>query len=292
MPASCDRFPIVVVPHIMPASRISPLTNISAIIVGLLVLGSAVPATAQTNVLDSDPIRARKKLVYDMVGAYFGPSFNGQTGTIVTDCNCEFTGGAQTGLTAGLMFERLTRSSLRWGVTLGYELRSVEGQFTEIEGVVQQSPSTGQQYVVPIQFSNVATTSLGYLSAMPYLKYDILDIWFVRGGAVLSYVISSNLTHVKTLETDTVTFPNGETAAVSLPGAESGSVELQNGPIPELNPFQLGLSLATGVEIRLSKTLYLSPVAQYIFPLTQVSSFGGGFSVQAFQIFLEGRFIL
>jgi hypothetical protein len=243
-------------------------------------------------VLDSDPLRARKKLVYDQVGVYFGPSFNGQTGTIVTDCNCEFTGGAQTGLTAGILFERLTRSSVRWGATLGYELRSVEGQFTEIEGVVQRAPSNGMEYTVPITFSNVATASLGYLSLQPYLKYDFWDVLFVRAGANLSYVISSNLKHVKTLESDSVTFPNGETAAVSLPDAENGSVVLQDGPIPDLNPLQIGVSGAVGLDIKLSKELYLSPVAQYIFPLTQVSSFGSGFSVQAFQIFLEARLIL
>jgi hypothetical protein len=283
---------MIVVPHFSLNVQISPLPTIRRIILGLCVLGASIAATAQTNVLDSDPLRARKKIVYDQIGAYFGPSFNSQTGTIVTDCNCEFTGGAQTGLTAGVMFERLTRSTIRWGVTLGYELRSVEGQFTEIEGVVQRAPSNGQEYVVPITFSNVATASLGYLSLQPYLKYDFWDVLFVRAGANVSYVISSNLMHVKTLESDSVTFPNGETAAVSLPGDEDGSVVLQDGPIPDLNSLQFGVSGAIGMDIRLSKELYLSPVAQYILPLTSVSSFGSGFSVQAFQLFLEARWIL
>ena len=229
--------------------------------------------------------------MHDQIGVYFGPSFNGQGGTITTECNCEFTGGANTGFAGGVMFERLTRSRLVWGVTLGYEDKSVEGRFTEVEGVVQRAPSSGMQYTVPITFKNSASASIGYLTAMPYLKYDFFEVLFVRGGAALSYVVTSNLTHVKTLASDSVTFPNGETASVSLPNSENGSVVLQDGPIPDLNSFQFGIALASGIEIKLSKALYLSPVAQYVIPVTKVGSGGDGFSVRSFQIFVEGRLI-
>jgi len=249
------------------------------------------PLQAQTNVLDSDPLRARKLIVYDEIGAYIGPTFNGQGGTIVTDCNCEFTGGASTGFAGGFMFERLTRSRMVWGIMLGYEDKSVEGRFTEIEGVVQRAPSSGAEYTVPITFKNSATASIGYITLMPYLKYNFFDLLFVRGGAALSYIVTSNMTHVKTLASDSVNFPNGETASVSVPNSENGSVVLQDGPIDGLNPFQAGISLASGLDIQVNKWLFLSPVAQYVIPLTKVSSSGDGFSVRSFQIFLEGRLI-
>mgnify|MGYP006908388745 CR=1 FL=1 len=67
----------------------------------------------------------------------------------------------------GLVIERLTRSQLTWGVMVGYENRSVEGRFREIEGVVQTAPSTGQQYTVPITFLNVADVSIHAVTATP-----------------------------------------------------------------------------------------------------------------------------
>lgn len=254
----------------------------------LLWAGTTV---AQTNVLDSDPLRARKLVVYDMFGGYMGPTFNGQTGTIVSDCDCEFTGGANAGFAASVMFEKLTRSSLVWGVTLGYENRSVEGKFREQEGVLQRAPSNGREYTVPITFSNTADVTLHYVTTMPYLKYSFLGPIFGRLGASFSYIFSSNLTHTKSLESTTVKFPTGETASVQIPGAENGSVELQNGPIEGLTAFQIGLSPALGAEFKISKKVFLGPVFQYTLPFTSVSS-QGPFSVQAFQVFVEARVIL
>ncbi|MBI2794701.1 MAG: outer membrane beta-barrel protein [Ignavibacteria bacterium] len=247
---------------------------------------------AQENVLESDPLRARKLLVYDQIGVYAGPSFNGQGGKIVTDCLCEFTGGAQTGYAFGALFERLTRSRLIWGFALGFEDKGVEGRFTEIEGVVQQSPSTGARYTVPITFNNSAVASIGYVTAMPYLKYDFFKILFVRAGVPLSYIVSSNLKYTKSLVSDSVTFPNGEVATASIPGTTNGSIVLQDGPLKNIKSFQAGISLAAGLEVGLSRTLYLSPVIQYIQPLTNVNSTGGGFSVRSLQIFLECRLII
>ena len=261
-------------------------------LIGFYACGSSVVASAQTNVLDSDPLRARKLVVHDMVGAYMGPTFNSQGGTFSSDCDCEFTGGAGVGFAGGFMFEKLTRSGLQWGVMLGYENRSIDGRFREIEGVVQQAPSTGQSYTVPIEFLNEGSLSLHFLTATPYLKYTFFKALYVRGGASMSYIFTNNLTHTKTLVSDSVIFPNGETASVSIPGAPSGSVVLQDGPVPDLNSLQLALNVGVGAEIRLGKKLFLSPVLQYVFPFTTISSTGQGVSVRAFQFLVEGRLIL
>lgn len=250
-------------------------------------------AVCQHNVLDSDPLSARKLIVYDQVGGYGGLSLNTQGGIIVTDCNCEFTGGAGTGFTIGALFERLTRSRLIWGVSLGYENRSIEGRFREIEGVVQRSPTSGTEYTVPLEFSNIANVNLGYLTAIPYLKYTAFNLVFAKAGASLSYVVSSNLKHTKVLMSDTVRFPNGESASVSLPdGDGSNSYVLQDGPIKDLSGFQLGIVLGGGFDIRPSKSLYLSPVIQYVIPVTSISSSVGNFSSRALQLLVECRFIL
>lgn len=266
---------------------------LTQLLYGVVFLSTCAVTLAQHNVLDSDPLSARKLIVYDEVGGYGGLSFNTQGGTIVTNCNCEFQGGAGTGFVIGALFERLTRSRLIWGVALGYENRSIEGRFREIEGVVQRAPASGTEYTVPLEFSNIANVNLGYISAIPYLKYTAFDFLFLKAGGTLSYVISSNLTHTKVLMSDTVRFPNGESASVSLPGAGgSNSFVLENGPIKGLQGFQFGLLFGGGFDIRPSKTLYLSPVIQYIVPITSISSSAGNFSSKALQILLECRFII
>jgi hypothetical protein len=259
----------------------------------LVVALLAVEVCAQENVLESDPLRARKLLIYDQFGGYAGLSLAGQTGTLVTDCNCEFEGGAGTGYAAGVVFERLTRSRFTWGVALGYENRSFTGKFREIEGVVQRAPSNGVEYSIPVEFTNEADVTLGYITAMPFLKYVAFEFLFARVGAAASYVAVSNVKHVKTLVSDTVRFPNGESATVSFPGSDQGkSVVLQDGAIDGVQPFQFGLSLAAGMEFRASKTLFLGPVIQYIHPITKISTTTGDFSVRAVQVLFEVRFII
>lgn len=248
---------------------------------------------AQSNVLDSDPLSARKLIVYDEIGGYTGLSMNMQGGTLVTNCNCEFQGGAGTGFVIGALFERLTRSRIVWGVSLGYENRSIEGRFREIEGVVQRAPASGAEYTVPLEFSNIANVNLGYLTATPYLKYTAFDALFVKAGGALSLCVASNLMHTKVLMSDTVRFPNGEQASVSLPDANGGnSVVLQNGPIAGMQAFQFGIVLGGGFNIKPSKKMKISPVIQYVIPITSVSSSAGNFSSRALQLLVECRLII
>jgi hypothetical protein len=266
------------------------LRNLHAVIV--LLMMAAGTLTAQRNVLDSDPLRARVLLVYDQVGVFGGLSNNAQGGTFTTACDCAFTGGGGTALTGGVIYERLTRSRLTWGAMLAYENRSMEARFQEIEGLVQRSPTTGREYNVPVTFRNIGETSLSYFTLTPFIKYDIFDAILLRIGPALSYIVSSNITHTKQLVSETVTLPGGEVATVRLPGQEGTSVVLENGPVPQLNSLQISASAAVGAEIRLSKKVFLSPLIQYVQPFTTISGRGDGFTVRSLQLLVEARMIL
>jgi hypothetical protein len=264
---------------------------VTMILLAAFVCG-AFRGSAQENVMDSDPLMARKRLVYSMVGPYGGFSFSNQGGTFTTACNCEFTGGAGTNFVGGIVFERLTRSKITWGATLGYDDRSITAAFQEVEGVVQRSPSTGREYTVPITFRNEAVTGIQMITAMPYVKYHLMDWLFVRGGPSVSYIFNSTVKHTKELLTETVSFPTGEIATVSLPGTDARSVVLEDGPIPQINPLQVGLTAAMGLEFRVGKKFLLAPIAQYTFPFTTISERGDGFTIRSFQVLIEGRWIL
>lgn len=267
------------------------MRNPMSMIVTLALLLAAVTATAQVNVLDSDPIAARKRLVYSQLGGFAGLGGVMQGGTITTDCECDFSGGGGTQFIVGGVFERLTRSQLIWGVGVGYDRRGLTGQFREIEGVTQTSPS-GRTFTVPMTFLNEADMALDVVSVMPYLKLKPFGPVFVRAGALVGYVISSSLTHRKTLTTTDVVFPNGEVATAELAGVDGTSVVIQDGPVTELQPLQIGLFGGIGVDIGLSRKLTMSPMIQYHQPLTSISAQGAGFSVRSFQFLLELRHIL
>lgn len=258
----------------------------------LVLILSYLTVTAQENVDLSDPIRARKTIVYSQVGAFGGLLLNQQGGSFTSSCDCEFTGGAGAGGAFGAMFERLTRTGLRWGVTLGYEGRGVEAKFTEREAIVQRSPATGQEFTVPVTFTNTGTLDMAFLSVVPYVKYDLTEWLFLRGGPQISYVISTNLKHVKSLAQDSVQFPTGEVASVSIPGSTDGSVVIQDEPLDDISPLQFGVAAAIGLEIKASKKLYISPVFQYVFPITSMTSGSGSFSIRSAQLLAEIRYIL
>lgn len=248
-------------------------------------------AFGQVNVLDSDPITAHKRLVYSQLGGYLGLGFNGQGGTFCTSCNSKFNGGGGTGLLVGMMFERLTRTEFAFGITMGFEARGITSRFREIEGVVQTSPG-GAAYTVPVTFLNEADITLNLITATPYVKREFLNFFYARLGASIGYVFSSGLSHNKTLETETVTFPNGEVGSVSIPGNESGSILLEDGPVKNLRALQLGIMFGLGKDIRLSKKLFLSPVIQYLLPITTIGANETNFTVRSLQIFVEVRHIL
>jgi hypothetical protein len=264
--------------------------HIVTVIAVLVMMQGAV--TAQRNVLQSDPLRVRVKMVYDQLGAFMGLGFNNQGGTFTTDCNCAFTGGAGTGFTGGIVYEYFSRTTLTWGATLAYDNRGMESRFQEIEGLKQQSPTTGRTYTVPIAFRHIGETSLSYLTLTPFMKYSFFNTVMVRVGPAISYILDANIRHTKELVSESIVLPSGEDAVVRLPGQDGNSVVLEDGPIPDLHPLQFSLSAAVGVEFRPAKKLILTPLLQYIHPLTTVSDRGDAFSVRALQLQFEARFIL
>lgn len=128
-------------------------------------------------------------------------------------------------------------------------------------------------------------------SLSPFVKVMFFDIAYVRAGPSFGYIFSSGMKHTKELVDDSVRFPNGEVASVTLTDSDSKSVVLQDGPLAEVNALQISGLLGAGMEFKIGKKFFLGPVAQYLIPFTSVSKRGTDFTVRAFQIFLEGRII-
>lgn len=262
------------------------------------MLGNVHAQQTKKIVGSSTPLAPDEKPTSVWFGAFVGPTFASQGGTFTTACDCDFTGGAGTGFVGGLMFENKTTSKIIIGAQLGYDSRGLTGRFREIEGSQQTSPS-GRTYTVPIEFLNEATLDLEVISLSAYAKYSFLGPIYARVGANAGYVFASSLTHTKSLVSKTVTFPNGEVANVFIPGSQDGVVTVQDGPVVDLNPLQIGLIGGLGVEIPVRRverkygppvvTTYLSPVVQYTLPINTISAQGSSFQLRQLQFFIELR---
>lgn len=284
--------------HFILSMKMFDKAALLIVLVTAVTVGDLAAQQKKKIVGSSTPLAPDEKPTSTWFGAYVGPTFASQGGTFTTACDCDFTGGAGTGFVGGLMFEDKTTSKIIIGGQLGYDARGLTGRFREIEGSQQTSPS-GRTYLVPIEFLNEASIDLDVISASVYAKYLFLGPVYGRVGATAGYVVSSSLVHTKALQTQTVTFPNGELANVALPGARDGVVTVQDGPVPDLNPFQMGLIGAIGVEIPVRRverkfgppavTTYLSPVIQYHFPITNITAQGNSFQLRQMQFFLELR---
>ena len=271
-----------------------------AFILSAVMVMSAVTASAQRLKGASTPLGPDEQPIYTWYGIYLGPSFNSQGGTFTTSCDCDFTGGAGTGLVAGAIIEHRFRSGLTIGTLVGYEGRGISGRFREIEGVDVAS-SSGRTYKVPVTYLNEATLSFDMVTMNPYVKSELFGNLFGRAGLSVGYVVSSDLTHTKSLLTPTLTLPDGELAEVRFGENGSGTSTIENGSYADLSSFQIGGTISAGYEIPLvyskrpwgvDATAVLVPVIQYFLPISQLSLNRGDLRVSTFQFMVELRFNL
>ncbi len=286
--------------HLRPVGILALLSTVPLItrrqmvgwVLVVMFVKGALPALGQVNVVDSNPLAARRQYVFSLLGGYVGLANNLQGGVFTTACDCEFTGGAGVAITAGVVFERYTRSEVTFGVALGYEGRGITSRYQEIEALMQTSPTSGRTYEVPVSFRNTAGVSLWMVSLMPYAKYHVFKSLWVRGGPSVAVVVRDNITHEKELLTTQVVLPGGEQASVRLRDTEGTTVMLEDAPIAELSKLHVGVTAGVGLDVKVGKRFYLGPVVQYHYPFTTVSGRGTSFSIRSVQMLIEGKFIL
>ncbi len=244
----------------------------------------------------SSPLELGRRVVPDVVGIVAGPGFYAQSGSFATGCPCTFTGGVGAGLVVGLMYEKnLLAPNANWrlgtiniGARLMYEDRRINAAFREYENVrVQSLAQPSQFFTVPILFRHLAEASFPTFTLTPYLTWNPLTIGifqpFVQVGLQGGFIASSRLTHTKFVLDRTVRLPNGEEAEVNFSATESNRIVVQDSTFAPLNTFQLAASLTVGTDIPLGTRFRISPMLQYLLPLTTINP-PGDFRMTAWQI--------
>jgi hypothetical protein len=94
-----------------------------------------------------------------------------------------------------------------------------------------------------------------------------------------------------------MTLPNGEVVDIyfpipNRPNTKIYSKVVESGNIKNINPLQLAFVPTIGFNIYFNDKFSLSPLFQYYFPLTEISSFGENFTISAYRIALTLKYNL
>lgn len=243
----------------------------------------------------SSPIDPSKYPIQQEIGFMIGPGVDFQSGSFYSSCPCEFEGGSGFGFTFGPNYERDVFAATKFGAALLFDFSAISASYVEIEDIEARSQTSDYSEVIPISIENTADATFFSVGLMPYLKWEPVNFFFVRGGLRVSYLATSNLKHTQTLLQNTVVLSNKEIGVVKLLDetgnpAPDNELVIEDVDFPDINPLQMSLVPAVGFNARLSERLFLSPSVSYSFPLTNLSEQGENFKTSSIRFFLEMRY--
>lgn len=280
-------------------------------------LGLAAQTTlfAQENE-GSSPLELGRRVVPDVIGIIAGPGFNVQNGSFVTDtCQCKFNNGVGAGLVVGLMYEKnLLTPNATWrlgtvniGARLMYENRNINAAFREYETLSFRSPTRPElSFSIPTLFRHLAELNFSMITLSPYVAWNPLSIGifqpFVQVGLQGGLIVNSRLRHtISVLEPEKV-LPNGErsTASIQIIRGQDTTYSdrkvLQDNDITNrVNTVQIAANIAVGTDIPFGTRFRLSPMLNYVIPLTQMLSsptLNENFSISSWQVLVALKMTL
>lgn len=239
----------------------------------------------------SNPLAPAKFQGADQIGILFGAGLTQQSGSFTTSCNCEFSNGsAQNGFLTAIFYEYPLNRTFSLGFRFGYEKRRVSSSFREYENDTLIQQSTSQRTLQPILYRDQSDASFGILSFMPYLDWSPTKGIFFQIGLMPQYIFQSHLTYVKELAQQTVTFPNGEIAAIQLVNSDRTKQIIEDGDFPKVNSFQFAFAGSVGGLIKVRTGIILSPIVEYVLPMTNISEQGKNFKLFSTHFLLGAKF--
>lgn len=236
---------------------------------------------------------------FERAGGFVSAGGVRQSGAFTVDCPCQaFTGGGGSEFAIGGLYERVPQNSFIWGVTAGYQYRSMDALYVLREDTTLRSLN-GQSVFpnVQIPFRHSSTISLSTFTVMPYAKRFIAKTLFARLGVSAGITFGSSKDFRKTLLTNSVTLPNDDVIRIGLDRAAleakgkrligENEVVLEDGPMSDLAAFSLAVVPALGFQWQVSKRLFLVPMVEYSVPVTGLSTTDTSLKMNSFRGVVE-----
>lgn len=243
----------------------------------------------------ADPLTPENLQTQREIGFYAGIGLNWQSGSFRTQCDCpEFTDGSAFGWKTGLIYEQDVSKTIQIGSTLGINSLSVTSSYQYLKDRPFVSTVTGKTIVdtVPILFLQKAYADFVNFSIMPFVKWSPANFFFARLGFEAGINIHSNIRHEEEILQKTAKIPStGEIVAVAFANGKT-SVVVEDAAFPDVVSPLFYIIPAFGFNFALSKNIFLSPVFDFAFPLTNISENGDQFKVFNWHIIAELRWAI
>lgn len=258
----------------------------------LFLLGVSINAIAQ----ESTPLTPQPKPLQEDYGLFVGIGNNAQSGDFTTKCDdCKFSGGNHFGWTIGAVYQKEFVYRFAWGACLGYNNRRIKASYNEKTMYSVKSLESNAIEDIPLTFNSTAEASFHEIFAMPFLQWTPFDFVFLRIGPKAAFVFSSNIKNTIKLNENTVKLSNGEIGYIEILDANNNkvagdnSVVVEDNEFPDVNSLQLSVNPMIGLNLRLEKNVFLSPIFEYSIPLNTISNHGTDFKISYFRALLELR---
>lgn len=276
-------------------------------ILNLTVLLVVIINTADAQII-ADPITPSTIPMHEDIGVFAGIGGNIQNGAFYSNCPCDFIDGRGMSFFFGILYEREVFYKFRIGLDAMYKSDKLSSSYRENELLTAVSSISGKEENVKVSSRHTANFEISYISFQPYLKFYILDPFYIKLSLSASIPLSTNITHTQELLQKTALLSTGEIGNIYMTDKngniiERNIAELQNEEYPQVNSFQLGLVPTIGFDIAINKKMRLSPSFQFHIPLNEISPYSdppfyslgsdpGGFSITSWYIRLEFRHTL
>jgi hypothetical protein len=246
---------------------------------------------AQT--LGASPLNPGKTFTQKELGIFVGLGQNIQSGYYNTGCDsCNFDSGNGFGFKAGLLYEFDLSPTWQLGAAVGLNVLNVVSSFLDYRALLFTSQVSQTKEMVNVMIREKSETGLVNLTVMPFIKWSPSNSFFVRMGVEAGYLVYSHVRHTEELTQKTALLSSGEIGQFEFKDFSGNVAVVREGEYSDINKFQIYLVPAIGVNIELAKNVNLTPVFDFGYPLTSLSTKGDGFKVLNWRILFELRVAL
>jgi len=211
-----------------------------------------------------------------MIGIELGLGSHQQLGTLEASCRCEFGSGSGTGFLAGLLFELPLDYEFTVGLGVKFDFKKTSST-TNVVDTATVHYSTNDSYAqgyLPLERDGSVKET--FLTLAPFLRYELARNGpFVQVGPGIGFLLSSDFTHTRILNSTSVTLtdPNtGQKTQIDNVRFENGTrtETLQTGKIVSASGTRISALATLGWNISVGDNAVIAPMITYDFPFTPV----------------------
>jgi hypothetical protein len=240
----------------------------------------------------ASPLNPKEPDTQRELGIVIGLGNNMQSGEFSSSsCVCKFDGGRKFGSTFGIVYEQDIKAPFKTGAYFLYDIKNITSSYKEIRNTRVTSSDLKLEQDMILPFRHEADLELGYLTFMPYLKWEWKSYFFARLGLSFSYNIRANIKHSEELLQKTGVMQTGDTTIIRLIGEDSYIRTIENGKFKNASSFQISIDPAIGLTLPLKERFLISPSVQYSLPLIATSS-DATLKIHTLRFLVDVRFIV